>query len=194
MACKSCMINRLICFASRFTQRNQYTVFIPGSYSISPLAVNIHSHWGGAVLFVYLLCGHLPGVLATYDTDATADLLFLLAFGLAAITCLFFSGTYHMAGCHSLEVPSVRVTSAVKQKKLTPLQVANFCHKLDYWGISILIVGSMYPCIYYSFYCHTNFRDFYLTAITIAGLGSSPFSSSPPPPLTETSNSQGQHT
>jgi len=99
-----------------------------------------------------------------------------------------------MAGCHSLEVPCVRVTSAVKQKEMTLHQVENFCHKLDYLGISILIVGSMYPSIYYSFYCHTNFRDFYLIAITIAGLGSSPFSSSPPPPLTESSNSQQRHT
>lgn len=99
-----------------------------------------------------------------------------------------------MAECHSPEVPSARVTSAVKEKELTHLQVDNFCHKLDYSGISILIVGSMYPSTYYAFYCHTHFRDFYLIAITIAGLGSSPFSSSPPPPLTESSNSQGQHT
>ena len=97
-----------------------------------------------------------------------------------------------MAMCHSLEVSSIRVTSAVKQKELKLLQVANFCNKLDYLGISILIVGSMYPCIYYSFYCHANFRNFYLTAIAIAGLGSSPFSSSPPAPLTDSSHSQGQ--
>jgi adiponectin receptor len=141
----------------------------------SSLAVNIHSHWGGAALFVYLLCVHLPSVLATYDTDGAADLLYLLAFGLAAITCLFFSGTYHMAGCHSPKVPSVCARLAVKQKKLNDPQVHDFCHKLDYSGISILIVGSMYPCIYYAFYCHPSVRNFYLVSITVAGLGSSPF-------------------
>lgn len=169
--------------------------YIPRLDSVSSLlAVNIHSHWGGAVLFAYLLCVHLPSVLAIYDTDAAIDLYYLLVFGLATITCLFFSGTYHMAACHSPEVPPLLAASTIKQKELTHRQVANICHKLDYSGISILIVGSMYPCMYYSFYCHPNFRNFYLAAITIAGLGPSLFSPSPPPPLTQISNSQGQHT
>ena len=99
-----------------------------------------------------------------------------------------------MALCHSQEVPSVHVTSAVNQKELKPLQVAYFCNKLDFLGISILIVGTMYPGIYYSFYCYASFRYFYLTAIAIAGLGSSSFSSSQPSLLTESSNSQGQRT
>jgi len=124
------------------------------------LPVNIHSHWGGAVLFAYLLCTDLPGVLAAYDTDGVADLLYLLVFGLAAIICLLFSGIYHMAECHSPEL-------------------ATFCHKLDYSGISILIVGSMYPGIFYSFYCHPSFRNFYLAAVTIAGLGAAYVTLSP---------------
>lgn len=77
----------------------------------SLLAVNIHSHWGGALLFAYLLCVHLPSILAIYDTDAAIDLFYLLVFGLAAIACLFFSGTYHMAACHSPEVPSLLAAS-----------------------------------------------------------------------------------
>lgn len=39
--------------------------------------------------------------------------------------------------------------------------------KFDYIGISILIAGSYYPIIIYSFYCDLKFQFFYLIPITL---------------------------
>ncbi|KAF9622687.1 hypothetical protein IFM89_032608 [Coptis chinensis] len=41
---------------------------------------------------------------------------------------------------------------------------------LDYAGISLMIVSSFVPPIYYAFYCHPNFRSLYLTSITVLGI------------------------
>ncbi|KAI9916362.1 hypothetical protein PsorP6_017836 [Peronosclerospora sorghi] len=46
-----------------------------------------------------------------------------------------------------------------------------FLSRLDYAGITILIAGSFYPMIYYSFYCHPWLRNTYLVSIsTMAAL------------------------
>ncbi|CAH0519887.1 unnamed protein product [Peronospora belbahrii] len=41
-----------------------------------------------------------------------------------------------------------------------------FLSRLDYAGITILIAGSFYPMIYYSFYCHEWLRSAYLVSIS----------------------------
>ncbi|KAG7387169.1 Adiponectin receptor protein 2 [Phytophthora boehmeriae] len=41
-----------------------------------------------------------------------------------------------------------------------------FLSRLDYAGITILIAGSFYPMIYYSFYCHPWLRTVYLASIS----------------------------
>ncbi|CAK9865728.1 unnamed protein product [Sphagnum jensenii] len=43
--------------------------------------------------------------------------------------------------------------------------------RLDYTGIALLIAGSFYPPVYYSFACNPFLRDMYLTTITIIGIG-----------------------
>lgn len=35
----------------------------------------------------------------------------------------------------------------------------------------VLTVGSFFPCIYYGFYCAPHFQKFYLTLISLAGVG-----------------------
>ncbi|CEG39119.1 adiponectin receptor [Plasmopara halstedii] len=46
-----------------------------------------------------------------------------------------------------------------------------FLSRVDYAGITILIAGSFYPLVYYSFYCHPWLRSVYLVSIsTMAAL------------------------
>lgn len=65
----------------------------------------------------------------------------------SAFICLSFSSFYHLIYCVSYEI----------QEKYK---------QLDYIGISVLIAGSFYPIIIYSFYCFTPISIYYLTAIT----------------------------
>ncbi|KNA20819.1 hypothetical protein SOVF_049150 [Spinacia oleracea] len=68
-----------------------------------------------------------------------------------AMCCLVFSSISHLLACHS--------------KRLTL-----FFWRLDYAGISVMIVCSFYAPVYYSFYCQPLFSLFYLTSITILGI------------------------
>jgi len=70
---------------------------------------------------------------------------------LGAIFCFFSSTIYHTFMCHSEGM-------------------INFVAKIDYSGISALILGSFYPPLFYSFYCHPVPLWIYITLITILGL------------------------
>ncbi|PKA59903.1 hypothetical protein AXF42_Ash015961 [Apostasia shenzhenica] len=67
-----------------------------------------------------------------------------------AMFCLLMSSACHLLSCHS----------------------ARTCYlmfRLDYAGISALIVSSFYPLVYYSFTCNPFFRQLYLSSITVFG-------------------------
>ncbi|KAG2008397.1 HlyIII channel protein [Coprinopsis cinerea AmutBmut pab1-1] len=113
---------------------------------------NIHSHLWGAVLFAYLLVSFYPTYVNTHLGATWKDIAVMNIFLFSAIFCLCGSALYHTSGCHSKEV-------------------ATRCHALDYSGIVILIVGSFFPSIYYGFYCQPRFQWFYLTAISVMGVG-----------------------
>ncbi|KAL2322204.1 hypothetical protein Fmac_026583 [Flemingia macrophylla] len=65
--------------------------------------------------------------------------------------CLAFSTLSHLLACHS---------------KLFNL----LFWRLDYAGISLMIVCSFYAPIYYVFYCNPYIRAFYLSTITVFGV------------------------
>ncbi|ESW10277.1 hypothetical protein PHAVU_009G195500 [Phaseolus vulgaris] len=65
--------------------------------------------------------------------------------------CLAFSSISHLMACHS---------------KCFNL----FFWRLDYAGISLMIVCSFYAPIYYVFFCNPYIRTFYLTSITVFGV------------------------
>ncbi|KAJ4839775.1 Casein kinase I hhp2 [Turnera subulata] len=67
-----------------------------------------------------------------------------------AMGCLVCSSLSHLLACHS------------KRFNL-------FFWRLDYAGISLMIVSSFYAPIYYAFYCHPNARFIYLSSITLLG-------------------------
>lgn len=68
-----------------------------------------------------------------------------------AMGCLICSSVSHLLACHS------------KRFNL-------FFWRLDYAGISLMIVSSFFAPIYYAFSCHTSFRFLYLSSISILGL------------------------
>jgi adiponectin receptor len=71
----------------------------------------------------------------------------IFVFMVSAVICLTCSATFHLLFVYSKPVYF-------------------FLSRLDYAGITILIAGSFYPMIYYSFYCHPTILRLYLTAIT----------------------------
>lgn len=71
-------------------------------------------------------------------------------FLVGAMGCLMCSTLSHLLACHS-----------------RPFNL--FFWRLDYFGISLMIVSSFFPPIYYAFYCHLHFRLLYLTCISLAG-------------------------
>ncbi|KAI9117688.1 hypothetical protein K1719_011854 [Acacia pycnantha] len=67
-----------------------------------------------------------------------------------AMTCLICSSLSHLFACHSKHFNF-------------------FFWRLDYTGISIMIVSSFYAPIYYVFFCNPTTRFFYLTSISLLG-------------------------
>ncbi|RCN47585.1 hypothetical protein ANCCAN_06359 [Ancylostoma caninum] len=70
---------------------------------------------------------------------------------LGAILCLGMSFIFHTVACHSDSV-------------------GKFFNKLDYAGITLLIVGSFIPWLYYGFYCRPQPMIIYITMISVLGL------------------------
>ncbi|KAG8367640.1 hypothetical protein BUALT_Bualt16G0094000 [Buddleja alternifolia] len=68
-----------------------------------------------------------------------------------AMCCLIFSSISHLFACHS---PRFHY----------------FFWRLDYTGISLMIVSSFFPPIYYSFLDHTFWLVLYLSSITLLGI------------------------
>ncbi len=67
------------------------------------------------------------------------------------MTCLICSSLSHLLASHS------------KQFYL-------FFWRLDYAGISVMIVSSFFAPIYYAFYCHPHSRLIYLSSISVLGV------------------------
>lgn len=85
-------------------------------------------------------------VMSTVDTHHVPHWP-ILVFMVSAVICLTCSATFHLLFVYS-----------------KPAYF--FLSRLDYAGITILIAGSFYPVIYYSFYCHPTLLRLYLTTIT----------------------------
>ncbi|KAF1779431.1 AdipoR/hemolysin-III-related [Phytophthora cactorum] len=91
-------------------------------------------------------------ILATAEGPHNVPHWPIFAFMASAVICLTCSATFHLMFVVS--------RSAYM-----------FLSRLDYAGITILIAGSFYPLIYYSFYCHPWLRSVYLVSIsTMAAL------------------------
>jgi len=114
--------------------------------------VNIHSHLGGALLFIAFMCTFHQVYFVHYDSATVTDVTMFMIFLASAVFCLFCSAFYHTFSVHSQKI-------------------AARCHAADYVGIVVLIVGSFFPAIYYGFYCERYYKISYLALICSAGLG-----------------------
>ncbi|XP_073289601.1 heptahelical transmembrane protein 3 [Primulina huaijiensis] len=68
-----------------------------------------------------------------------------------AMVCLIFSSTSHLFSCHSR-------------------RFYYFFWRLDYSGISLMIVGSFFAPLYYTFLDHPYWRFLYLSSIALIGI------------------------
>jgi len=111
---------------------------------------NIWTHLIGVLVFIgiciYFLC--LP---ATNFISHWQEKVVFFLFFLGAVLCLCFSTLFHMMGCHSE-------------------RVFHIFGKLDYSGIALMIMGSFVPWIYYSFYCDSEPKVIYMSAICFLGI------------------------
>ncbi|KAH9398130.1 Adiponectin receptor protein 2 [Tyrophagus putrescentiae] len=92
---------------------------------------NIWTHGIGALLFLALFIY----TFVTMNAHKTAtDRFMLIVYFCGIITCLLFSTLFHTFSCYA-----------------SP-KVIKIFSKLDYCGISLQIIGSMIPALYYGFY------------------------------------------
>ena len=76
--------------------------------------MNVHSHLGGAVLFVALLFTFPSLYFSHYESTTWADMTVFVIFLSAAIFCLFSSAFYHTFSAHSRPVRTFSDDSRVE--------------------------------------------------------------------------------
>jgi len=109
---------------------------------------NIWSHLLGCIIFIAVVIKFYTNHSSVFLGHEIGQKIVFCFFFVGVIVCLIMSAAYHTLSCHSHTVKVV-------------------FNKLDYVGISMLIVGSYIPWTYYGFYCHTTHRAVYLIAISI---------------------------
>ena len=117
---------------------------------------NIWTHLVGFLFFTVLTFGiycyrdfitHLFEANVNLDDLPLEEKFVMFAFFAGAMTCLFFSFSFHLFSNHSEKVYYV-------------------VSRLDYGGIAFLILGSSIPAYYYAFYCAVVTRYIHLTICT----------------------------
>ncbi|XP_045469169.1 adiponectin receptor protein isoform X7 [Harmonia axyridis] len=116
-------------------------------FRIHTETANIWTHLLGCVAFIGLATYFLQS--PPIQVEFQEKLVFCFFF-CGAILCLGLSTLFHTVSCHSKNI-------------------LNVFSKLDYCGISLLIMGSIVPWLYYSFYCH--FRPKLVYTIVTCAMG-----------------------
>uniref|UniRef100_A0A8C8RKF2 Adiponectin receptor 2 n=1 Tax=Pelusios castaneus TaxID=367368 RepID=A0A8C8RKF2_9SAUR len=111
---------------------------------------NIWTHLLGFLFFLVLGIGYMISPSINYVAPIQERIVFGTFF-LGAILCLCFSWLFHTVYCHSE-------------------RVSRTFSKLDYSGITLLIVGSFVPWLYYSFYCSPQPQLIYLIIVCVLGI------------------------
>jgi adiponectin receptor len=116
-------------------------------FSIHSETGNIWTHLIGCVSFILIALWFLTH---TSDKVALQEKIVFSFFFVGAVICLGCSFLFHTVSCHSQFV-------------------LKFFRKLDYTGISLLIIGSFIPWLYYGFYCRPLPKYLYISMITVFG-------------------------
>ncbi|GMP60204.1 hypothetical protein CsSME_00023175 [Camellia sinensis var. sinensis] len=111
---------------------------------------NSKDFFSGSTKLINLKQPTPPGMEATSPELATARWPFFVFLG-GAMFCLLCSSTCHLFACHSHNLN---------------LQLV----RMDYVGITIMIITSFFPPIYYIFQCEPLWQIIYLTSISIIGI------------------------
>ncbi|KAI1701837.1 hemolysin-III related domain-containing protein [Ditylenchus destructor] len=117
-------------------------------FSVHTETGNIWTHMYGGIAFIGVAAWFLaqsPAVIAWREKIIFSFFFF------GAICCLGMSFAFHTVSCHSQGV-------------------GRLFSKLDYAGISLLIVGSFIPWIFYGFYCRTLPKVIYISMIVVFGI------------------------
>lgn len=109
---------------------------------------NIWTHLIGCLAFFFLALWFLTRPETHIKFQEKLVFSFFFA---GAILCLGLSFTFHTVSCHSR-------------------YVVHIFSRLDYMGISLLIVGSFIPWIYYGFYCRREPKITYIAMIAVMGV------------------------
>ncbi|KAI6223557.1 hypothetical protein M3Y99_01454400 [Aphelenchoides fujianensis] len=118
---------------------------------------NIWTHLIGAIAFFLLYCWHLSNSDIGFQEKVVFSFFFV-----GAVLCLGLSFAFHTLSCHSITALSI-------------------FSKLDYMGISLLIIGSFIPHVYYGklssfmhsfdcYYCRPSAQITYITMICVLGI------------------------
>ncbi|XP_028062951.1 heptahelical transmembrane protein 1-like isoform X2 [Camellia sinensis] len=111
---------------------------------------NSKDFFSGSTKLINLKQPTPPGMEATSPELAAARWPFFVFLG-GAMFCLLCSSTCHLFACHSHNLN---------------LQLV----RMDYVGITIMIITSFFPPIYYIFQCEPLWQIIYLTSISIIGI------------------------
>uniref|UniRef100_A0A914HXA2 Uncharacterized protein n=1 Tax=Globodera rostochiensis TaxID=31243 RepID=A0A914HXA2_GLORO len=117
-------------------------------FSLHTETGNILTHMYGAIAFIGVFVWFMA---QANDVVSWPDKLIFSTFFVGAILCMGMSFTFHTVQCHSENI-------------------GQLFSKLDYAGISLLIIGSFVPWLYYAFYCRALPMAIYISMIVILGI------------------------
>ena len=129
-------------------QLNSYRACFKSIFRIHTETGNIWTHLLGCLAFI---CMATYIVTLNSPSMSLADKVVYFTYCVGAIVCLGFSWLFHTLYCHSEPV-------------------GKLFSKLDYCGISVMVMASFVPWIYYCFYCDTATKFIYLAMSTSLGL------------------------
>jgi adiponectin receptor len=115
--------------------------------------INVYSHFLTFIVFVVLTVLLYTTVLSKAITapSMSASKLMYAIFCFGSMLCMLNSAVYHLFNCHSHQ----RVMTAMG--------------RLDFIGITVLIVASFLPPLYVMFHCYKTLRIIYIASILILG-------------------------
>jgi len=110
---------------------------------------NIWTHMLGCVAFLFMAIYFVTR--PEQEIQLQEKLVFSIFF-VGVVACLALSSVFHTLCCHSESV-------------------GRFVLKLDYVGITMLIICSFIPWLYYGFYCRREPKITYTATIIVLGIG-----------------------
>ncbi|KAL3120530.1 hypothetical protein niasHT_007822 [Heterodera trifolii] len=117
-------------------------------FSLHTETGNILTHMYGAIAFIGIFIWFL---VQAEDVVSWPDKLIFSSFFVGAILCMGMSFAFHTVQCHSEDI-------------------GRLFSKLDYAGISLLIIGSFVPWLYYAFFCRVLPMTIYISMIFLLGI------------------------